>query len=153
MVSGIPWFTLVRRELAEKVSAAVSRLIGDGKLPAAAYPPVEISDSKSAEHGDFACNFALAASKLAGLKPREIGELLAGELLADPDFEKVEVAGPGFVNLFVSSAFTARALAGVLASPESYYRSAPERPLRINVEFVSVNPNGPITIGSGRGAA
>ncbi len=131
----------------------MDRLVAGGRLPAASYPPVEISDTKSEEHGDFACNFALAASKVAGMPPRAIGEALAFELQGDPDFERIEVAGPGFVNLFVSTALTARVLETVLSAPESFYRSAPERPLKINVEYVSVNPNGPITIGSGRGAA
>lgn len=143
----------MRQELAKKVAVAVDRLVASGQIPAADYPQIEIGDTKSADHGDYACNFALTASKLAGKNPREIGEALATELRPDPDFEKVEVAGPGFVNLFVSADLTARVLASVLSSPEGFYRSAPERSLKINVEFVSVNPNGPITIGSGRGAA
>ena len=78
--------------------------MADGRLPSVAYPPVEISDTKSLEHGDFACNFALAAAKAAGMPPRAIGEALASVLSEDPDFERVEVAGPGFVNLSVSVA-------------------------------------------------
>jgi arginyl-tRNA synthetase len=143
----------LRSELAEKVTRAVSRLVEGGVLPAAAYPPVEVSDTKSPEHGDFACNFAMAASKLAGMPPRAVGEALAAELSADSDFAKVEVAGPGFVNLTLSPTAIARALGTVLADPTGFYRSRPERALKINVEYVSVNPNGPITIGSGRGAA
>ena len=144
---------MLRRELAGRVSEAVARLVSGGRLPKADYPQVEISDTKSPEHGDFACNFALAAAKAAGLKPREIGEALAAELAKDPDFERAEVAGPGFVNLTLSPACTSRALSAVLADPGSFFRLSPERPLTVNVEFVSVNPNGPITIGSGRGAA
>jgi arginyl-tRNA synthetase len=151
--SGIPGGTLLRSELAEKVTGAVSRLVESGRLPAAEYPAVEVSDTKSPEHGDFACNFAMAASKLAGMPPRAVGEALAAELSTDPDFAKVDVAGPGFVNLTLSPAATARTLGAVLADPDGFYRSRPERALKINVEYVSVNPNGPITIGSGRGAA
>jgi arginyl-tRNA synthetase len=143
----------LRSELAEKVSRAVSRLVESGRLPAGAYPAVEVSDTKSPEHGDFACNFAMAASKLAGMPPRAVGEALAAELSGDPDFAKVEVAGPGFVNLTLSPVATARALSAVLADPAGFYRLRPSEPLKINVEYVSVNPNGPITIGSGRGAA
>jgi arginyl-tRNA synthetase len=143
----------LRSELAEKVSRAVSRLVDSGRLPAAPYSPVELTDTKSPEHGDFACNFAMAASKLAGMPPRAVGEALASELSGDADFATVEVAGPGFVNLTLSPTATARALSAVLADPDGFFRLQPVRPLKINVEYVSVNPNGPITIGSGRGAA
>jgi len=144
---------LLRRELADRVNAAVGRLVADGRLPGAGYPAVEISDTKSPEHGDFACNFAMAASKAAGMPPRAIGEALASVLSEDPDFERVEVAGPGFVNLSVSVALTTRTLLRLLQDASGFFRHAPESPQKINVEYVSVNPNGPITIGSGRGAA
>ncbi|CAN5381462.1 arginine--tRNA ligase [soil metagenome] len=129
--------------------------------------PVEISDTKQKEHGDYACNFAMMASKRAGMNPRAIGEMLSAALLkggdddmadeGDPNtvdafqpFAAIELAGPGFINLRLKPESVARLLDQVLDSNELVQK---EPGLRINVEFVSVNPNGPITVGSGRGAA
>ncbi len=144
---------MLRHLLEQKVTEAVQSLVADGQLYNAEYPKVEITDTKSSEHGDFACNFALVASKVAQKNPRDLAGLLATALSADPDLSRVEVAGPGFVNLTVSPRLTGLAVTFVLSDPVNFYRSVVDLPLRINVEFVSVNPNGPITVGSGRGAA
>lgn len=118
-------------------------------------------DTKQPEHGDYACNFALTASKVAGKNPRELGEMLAealygGEGQSEP-FAAVEVAGPGFVNLRLNPAWIASFLPEILDKGDNLSQvlksSGSQVPKRINLEFVSVNPNGPITIGSGRGAA
>jgi arginyl-tRNA synthetase len=148
---------LLRTKLAELFRAIISELIGEGRLPGEVLQvPVEISDPKNAEHGDFACNFALAASKVAGMNPRALGEALAEKLLSNyPSIiESVEVAGPGFINLRIHASFVAGYVETVL-TPGFKLESTSRvpNPLKINVEFVSVNPNGPITIGSGRGAA
>lgn len=143
------------------MTEVLQTLISNGALPDAAYPKIEIAEPKQADHGDFATSFALAAAKAAGRPPRAVAEALADRLNNDPDIEKIEVAGPGFLNLTLSPAFVASFLPAVLESdsravtrdPAHYSHVAAETPHRINVEFVSVNPNGPITIGSGRGAA
>jgi arginyl-tRNA synthetase len=148
---------LLRTKLAELFRVIISELIGEGRLPAEVLSiPIEISDPKNPEHGDFACNFALVASKVAGKNPRELGQALADALIAKYSsiISSVEVAGPGFINLRLHASFVAGYVGTVLADGfklESASRTP--NPLKINVEFVSVNPNGPITIGSGRGAA
>jgi arginyl-tRNA synthetase len=114
---------------------------------------VEIIDTKQPEHGDFACNFAMAAAKKAGMQPRQIGEMLREELLQSEPFQEIEVAGPGFINFRLKPEFVAAYVPGILSQGEAFARIQAARPLRLNVEFVSVNPNGPITVGSGRGAA
>jgi arginyl-tRNA synthetase len=152
---------LIRKRLIGKLSEVLNTLVSNGVLPNASYPALELSEPKQAGHGDFACTFALAAAKPAGLPPRAIAEAFAAQLGEDDDIEAVEVAGPGFLNLTLSPAFVASFLPGVLASETlsatkdaaHYAHVAVDQPHRINVEFVSVNPNGPITIGSGRGAA
>ncbi|HMS53913.1 MAG TPA: hypothetical protein PKA27_00805, partial [Fimbriimonadaceae bacterium] len=196
---------MIRSRLQAIVADAVASLIESGKLPAGDYPAIEIVDTKQPEHGDYACNFALTASKVAGKNPRELGEMLSGELgswgvrnldspLApsagrgaggegqsgelgiwgignlgsDPQptpqlpkspnpFSSIEVAGPGFINLRLNPAWIASFVPEILAKGESLSQvpNSPtsQAPSRINLEFVSVNPNGPITIGSGRGAA
>ncbi len=124
-----------------------------GQIPDAQYPETEISEPKQEGHGDFACNFAMVASKIAGQNPREFGQAIADRLMSDPDFEKVEVAGPGFINMTVRPGKVSSFLQPILAEGLKFCRVSSDKPLKINVEFVSVNPNGPITIGSGRGAA
>jgi len=149
---------LLRDTLQHLVESAVASLIASGKLPEAGRVPVEITDTKNPDHGDYACNFALVATKKAGLPPRQIGEMLAAALMsASPEaFSSVEVAGPGFLNLRLNPELIASYVAKILELGTNLPKAQNARPegmRRLNVEFVSVNPNGPITVGSGRGAA
>ena len=145
---------MLRDELTRLVASAVRDSIADGELPEAASGiPVEISDTKTPEHGDFACNFALIATKPLGMPPRRIGELLAARLSSFPEFAGVEVAGPGFLNLRLTPSTISRWVPWVLAHSSELGLADVGKGQRVNVEYVSVNPNGPITIGSGRGAA
>ena len=164
---------MLRSFLADLLRAAVASLVAQGKLPETARAvEVEIQDTKQPEHGDFACNFALVAAKSSGMTPRSIAEMLQAELLTSPSpapgerglggegsnpvFAGVDVAGPGFLNLRLDPSFIASYVQLILELgsrlPNTQHRNT-ETPQRLNVEFVSVNPNGPITVGSGRGAA
>lgn len=132
----------------------MNRLVDEGTWPATAPRTAEIQDTKNPEHGDFATNYALMASKALGRPPRDIAAQLVAKLESNTEFTSVEIAGPGFINLRLSSSYVAGFLAQVLDSGVDFAKkSADANSKRINVEFVSVNPNGPITIGSGRGAA
>ncbi|MBS1724506.1 MAG: arginine--tRNA ligase [Armatimonadetes bacterium] len=154
---------MLRQVVAGKIEAAIARLVSRGALAVADYPTPEVMDTKQPEHGDFATNWAMMAVKLAGKNPRELGEMLAGELATDPELTKAEVAGPGFVNITLESSAVSSFLESVLGSAgqsvldDAGHYARPQSGLtprsKINIEFVSVNPNGPITIGSGRGAA
>lgn len=145
---------MIRDALAAKIAHAVQSLHEAGKLPTANLGPIEIADTKQPEHGDYACNLAMIGAKAAGMNPRALGELLAGELASDSDLSSVEVAGPGFINLRLTPEFQSSFIAKISSTTSLHPQPNPATPsLRINVEFVSVNPNGPITIGSGRGAA
>jgi arginyl-tRNA synthetase len=151
---------LLRDILQQFVESAVDSLIASGQLPEVARVPVEITDTKNPDHGDYACNFALVATKKAGLPPRQIGELLAGRLMEEHagHLHGVEIAGPGFLNLRLRTEFVAAYVGKIIELgtrlPHALKSASSDRPpKRINVEFVSVNPNGPITVGSGRGAA
>ena len=158
---------MLRTFLASAFRAALTQLIEQGRLPKEVLDVrIEIADPKNSEHGDFACNIAMSASKVAGKNPREFAEMLV-EVLSSPSpqverglggediFDKIEIAGPGFINLTLNSEFVASYVGTIntLGNNELAKQSPVENPLKINVEFVSVNPNGPITIGSGRGAA
>ncbi len=146
---------MIHAELTKLISEAASRLVEQGALPAVPYQPVEVDAPKSAEHGDLATNFALMASKPAGMSPRAIAELMAQEVSVGQDavVQSVEIAGPGFINFRLNPVWVASTLPGIRPDAVGFSRLISENPLRINMEFVSVNPNGPITIGSGRGAA
>lgn len=144
---------MIRNLLATKVKAAIQSLIDEGSLSRVVLPAVEITDTKQAEHGDYACNVAMTSSKHFGKNPREIGELIAAKLQSDSQFSHVDVAGPGFLNLSVAPETINSFLTEILERGDKLAYSTSPEPHRINVEFVSVNPNGPITIGSGRGAA
>jgi arginyl-tRNA synthetase len=145
---------LLRAELARLIASAVRDAIAAGELPeTAASVPIEISDTKTPEHGDFACNFALVATKALGIPPRTIGERLSARLAKDSAFAGVEVAGPGFLNLRLEASFVSKWVRWVIQNPSDLPRVDVGKGEPVNVEFVSVNPNGPITIGSGRGAA
>ncbi|MCO5296459.1 MAG: arginine--tRNA ligase, partial [Fimbriimonadaceae bacterium] len=141
---------MIRSLLTRHLADAVASLVAAGTLPPAEYGTPEIAEPKNPDHGDFACAFALTAAKQAGMNPRAIAEALALELGTHEAIAAVEIAGPGFLNLRLDPAWLGSLAAQVGAGFE---RSPAEISLKLNVEFVSVNPNGPITVGSGRGAA
>ncbi len=112
-----------------------------------------IEPPRDKSHGDLATNVAMVASKQAKTPPRQLAEALSGELLAGGDVAGVEVAGPGFLNVTFSPAFWQRTVLEVLDAGDAYGRLDIGRGTRIQVEFVSANPTGPLHIGHGRGAA
>lgn len=158
---------MIREQVRQRVAEAVDRLKAAGALPKTVDAPVEIVDPKDPAHGDFATSFALAAAKSAGMNPRELAENLAAALQTTNHkpqstlLRSAEVAGPGFLNFRVADeawlegVHWANERAEDLAKPQCPNAPTPNAPTpqRLNVEFVSVNPNGPITVGSGRGAA
>ncbi|MER3495711.1 MAG: arginine--tRNA ligase [Armatimonadota bacterium] len=147
---------LLRESIAEILRGTIMVLAAEGYLPANAVDIVpELQDPRNPEHGDYATNWAMVASKPLQTAPRVLGDALGGRLRHRPEFSDVVVAGPGFINLRLSPSAVGRFLPKVLElGPDRFVRAAKAtNPRRINVEFVSVNPNGPITIGSGRGAA
>jgi len=149
---------LLRQELARKVADSLDRLIANGDLPEAARVPFEILDTKNPEHGDYSCNVALIAAKPASLAPRIVGEKFQKDLQNDDDFAAVDLAGPGFLNFKLKPEAVNKYVATILELgenlPSALTLNAQRSTLpKVEVEFVSVNPNGPITVGSGRGAA
>lgn len=132
---------------------AAAGTLADGDGQARSRPTLE--RPRQAGHGDYATNAALVLAPLVKAPPREVAERLSGELqsrLGDA-LERVEVAGPGFLNLFLADAWYVSALDWILAAGEGYGGALADPALRINVEFVSANPTGPLTAASGRHAA
>ena len=142
---------MITERLAALVREAVTR--ADLGLDAAAIPEPEILSPKQREHGDFATNVALALAGRAGRPPREMAEAVLAELpVGEGLIERAEVAGPGFINLFVRDDWLHDALREAV-DPSSGYGRVPRVGRRVQVEFVSANPTGPLTLGHARNAA
>jgi len=113
---------------------------------------VVVEPPRDPSHGDLATNAAMVLAKQAGMKPRDIAEKIATFLGGDADIAAVEIAGPGFINIRLETAYWARFLGEVLAAGEAYGRSTMGGAEKINVEYVSANPTGPMHVGHCRGA-
>jgi len=142
----------VRARLTEQVEAALERLYDNGFLTGE-RAKVDIGPTKQASHGDFACPVALPLAKLARKKPRDIGEALQKELGDGGGMlDKTELAGPGFLNMFVRESVWRDALGAILETGADFIRSNEGEGKRVLIEFVSANPTGPLHIAHGRGA-
>jgi len=114
---------------------------------------IELARTKQASHGDYSCNLAMQLAKPLHKNPREIANLLIDALPLSPYLEKVEVAGAGFINLFLRNSAKQQYLQHVLQSKAAFGHSDFGQGKKIQVEFVSANPTGPLHVGHGRGAA
>jgi arginyl-tRNA synthetase len=133
--------------LRDGLAAAAPGLGLDGDLP-----EPELLEPKQKGHGDFATNVALALAGRIGRSPREVAEAIVTQLPPAPFVERTEVAGPGFLNIFLTTEWLQDALRDVINAGGSYGRAQPNG-LRAQVEFVSANPTGPLTLGHARNAA
>ncbi|WP_416915625.1 MAG: arginine--tRNA ligase [Roseicyclus sp.] len=135
------------------VLTALDALEAEGALPAGLdRANVAVEPPRDAAHGDMATNAAMVLSKPAGMKPRDIAEALAGKLALDPRIASAEVAGPGFLNLRLTPDAWRGVVAAILTQGAAYGRSAMGQGRRVNVEYVSANPTGPLHVGHTRGA-
>jgi arginyl-tRNA synthetase len=136
-----------------RVLAAVQQLKHDGVVPPEAnIEGITLGAPKDSSHGDLATNAAMVLAKDAGLAPRALAERIVPLLASDPHIDKVEIAGPGFINLTLASAFWPSVLRMVLEQGAAYGRSAIGKGEAVNVEYVSANPTGPMHVGHSRGA-
>ena len=136
-----------------QVREAVAALAAEGVLrPGLDTSRVVVEPPREASHGDLATNAAMVLAKDAGLKPRELAEKLADKLRKLPHVTTVEVAGPGFINLSLNAGFWLGVLRGVIEAGADFGRVDLGRGEKVNVEYVSANPTGPMHVGHGRGA-
>ena len=134
------------------VISCLDAMTAEGQLPAGLdFANVAVEPPRDAAHGDMATNAAMVLAKPAGLKPRDIAEALAARLIADERVADTEVAGPGFLNLRLDPGVWQGLVRGVLTDP-AYGRSTLGQGQKVNVEFVSANPTGPMHVGHTRGA-
>jgi arginyl-tRNA synthetase len=137
----------------DKVRAANQALVADGVLPPGIdQSRIVVEPPREAAHGDLATNAAMVLAKDAGKKPRDLAEAIAAKLRADELVAKVDVAGPGFINLTLEPRAWTDSLRAVLAAGADYGRSHVGQGTKVNVEYVSANPTGPMHVGHCRGA-
>ena len=135
------------------VSAALKELVAEGVFPGERVPRPVIERTRDTRHGDFACNIAMVLAKAARCKPRDLAVKLVAALPASPLVKRIEVAGPGFINFHLTPTAYHQLIAQVLHQGPDFGRSKLGAGKRVQVEFVSANPTGPLHVGHGRGAA
>ncbi|PWE28536.1 arginine--tRNA ligase [Pararhodobacter marinus] len=140
-------------DIRELVLDCLAAMAGAGELPAGLETAnVTVEPPRDAAHGDMATNAAMVLAKPAGLKPREIAEALASRLAGDPRVASAEVAGPGFLNLRLVPGAWQKVVGAVLSDGRDFGRARLGAGIKVNVEFVSANPTGPMHVGHTRGA-
>lgn len=143
-----------QKELREKILDALGRAIANGELPAEPLPAFNIEKPANSANGDFSSNIALAAAKAFKKAPRMIAQSIAENIdLEDTLFEKVEIAGPGFLNFYLSQRYYSEIVKDVINKGDAYGASDYGNGKKVLVEFVSANPTGPMHIGNARGGA
>ena len=135
------------------VIAGLDALVAEGVLPAGLdYANVAVEPPRDAAHGDMATNAAMVLAKPAGANPRVIAEALAARLAQDPRITSAEVAGPGFLNLRIAPESWDAVVVAALGAGADFGRSTLGKGIKVNVEYVSANPTGPMHVGHTRGA-
>jgi len=140
-------------EIRSLVIHSLQQMQTQGDLPdGLSFDAVTVEPPRDAAHGDMATNAAMVLAKPSKCKPRDIADKLAALLSADPQLASVEIAGPGFLNLRLSPNLWADVLRAILTDQDGYGRATIGAGLKVNVEYVSANPTGPLHVGHTRGA-
>lgn len=143
-----------KEQVKEIIMGALGKLVAEGKIPAEPLPPFQVTVPADPSHGDFSANVALVSAKALKSNPRAIAAMIteAAELVGT-DFDKIEVAGPGFLNFFVGQAWFSGVVKNAITLGGDYGKTDLGKGKRVLVEFVSANPTGPMHIGNARGGA
>lgn len=143
----------MKNTLQNLLHEALEQLKIQGTIAADISPDIQITRTKDKTHGDFACNLALMLAKPAAKNPRELAQQLVDALPENSALDKVDIAGPGFINFFVNQSNTLSVINTINSQAERYGLSDIGAGQKIQIEFVSANPTGPLHVGHGRGAA
>ena len=143
----------MKQIISDLIAQALRALEQTSQIPSELSANIQVTSARDPGQGDFASNVALTLAKPAGMSPRALAELIVGKLSTIDTIEKVEVAGPGFINFFVASATSHSIIRSILEQGDDFGRSLHGQGRKIQVEFVSANPTGPLHVGHGRGAA
>ena len=139
--------------LAAQIQAAISRAIERGDLIGTVPESIPLERPKNRDHGDYASSIALQLAKPAGKNPREVAAMLKADLESLAEVSAVDIAGPGFINITLNRASQADLVRTILTAQEKYGRGVALAGVKINLEFISANPTGPLHLGHTRWAA
>ena len=142
----------IKEQLKTAILVACEKAIQEGKIPSGSLPDVQLEVPPQKSFGDFATNFAMQAAKSLRCNPRLLAQAIQDNL-AFPAVEKMEIAGPGFINFYLKTDWLYDLLSEIIAKGENYGNLTNDSKDYIQVEFVSANPTGPLHVGHGRGAA
>jgi arginyl-tRNA synthetase len=143
----------MKKQLEALLQQVVVALCEKGTLPEGTQPNITIDNTRDAKHGDFASNLAMVLAKPAKQNPRKLAELIIAELPESDVITKVEVAGPGFINFYINQSAQNQIIHQIHQQGSAFGKSTVGAGKKVNVEFVSANPTGPLHVGHGRGAA
>ena len=143
----------MKTQIEQLMTAAVAQLVAEGALDERKLGTFVIERTRDRAHGDFASNAAMVNVRAAGMKPRDLAQKLVAALPRSSLVEKVEIAGPGFINFYLSPDAYHQVIPDILRLSHDYGRSNLGQGKKVQVEFVSANPTGPLHVGHGRGAA
>ena len=143
---------MIKQRIIELLAQAANKAQKSGKLPSVALPEITIEHPQNPEHGDYASSLPLKLARATGGSPLTIAGELVGLMVSAPEIESITVAPPGFINFTLNSDWLASQLDSILVSGESYGNIDLGQGSRVQLEFVSVNPTGPLHVGHGRGA-
>ena len=138
----------MKTELASIISSALDQILDDSSAI-----DIHIERPKTLEHGDYSTNIALQLTKILKKNPREIAQLIIEKVGLDPSIDRLEIAGPGFINFYLSAAGKSSIIKNIFTQSNNYGHNEAGKNQKLQVEFVSANPTGPLHIGHGRGAA
>jgi arginyl-tRNA synthetase len=143
----------MKQHIQQLITTAIQQLQATAKLTPDLATNIHIERTKDAKHGDYACNIALMLAKKANLPPRELAQLITTQLQPSENITKVEIAGPGFINFFISDSSQQNIVAQILQQQDKFGLTNLGQGKKVHIEFVSANPTGPLHVGHGRGAA
>jgi len=138
----------VKTQLASIIFSALDQILDDSSII-----DIHIERPKTLEHGDYSTNIALQLTKILKKNPREIAQLIIEKIGLDPSIDRLEIAGPGFINFYLSAAGKSSIIKNIFTQSINYGHNQAGKNQKLQVEFVSANPTGPLHIGHGRGAA
>ncbi len=146
--------TQTKDKLKEVILMALKKAMDENAITTCAIPDFYLEVPQNKGHGDFAANIAMVMAKEARMAPRKIGEIIAERIETDgTDIEKIEVAGPGFINFYLKPNWANSVIIDILKQGQDYGRVNIGKGKKVQVEFVSANPTGPMHMGNARGAA
>jgi arginyl-tRNA synthetase len=143
---------MLKQTITELVAKAIAKAQKADKLPAFDLPEITIEHPQNPDHGDYSCSVSLKLTKVAKMKPMDIAKEIVSVILPSPQIEKVDIAPPGFINFTLKKEWLAKQVNDIFMSGDTYGNINDGKGKRIQIEFVSANPTGPLHVGAGRGA-